>query len=119
VRDDVPNDNETFLVTDFVNLKIKSVQSFGCAHRDKMCVYIFIGVSDYTYMSIYIYTVHASVWELKMRVPSPTARSLVFGAVDGYSVCACTVRNHNVSTTMKWNVFAAIFMAGYSDTGRD
>jgi hypothetical protein len=54
-----------------------------------------------------------------MRVPSPTARSLVFGAVDGYSVCACTVRNHNVSTTMKWNVFAAIFMAGYSDTGRD
>jgi hypothetical protein len=90
-----------------------------------MRVHIFIGVNDYTCMGIYIYTVHGSAakscypLELKMRVPSPTARSLVFGAVDGYSVCACTVRNHNVSTTMKWNVFAAICMAGYSDTGRD
>jgi hypothetical protein len=40
-----PVDSETLLVTDFVNLKIKSAQFFGCAHRDKVCVRVFIGVS--------------------------------------------------------------------------
>jgi hypothetical protein len=33
VRDDVPIDSEMSLITDFMNLKIKSTQSFGCAHR--------------------------------------------------------------------------------------
>jgi hypothetical protein len=51
--DDVSIDNETLLVTDFVNLK-KSVQSFGCAHRDMMCLYVFIGVIAHTCISIYI-----------------------------------------------------------------
>jgi hypothetical protein len=40
-----------------MNLKIKSAQSFGCTHRVRMYVYVFIGVSAHTYMSIYIYTV--------------------------------------------------------------
>jgi hypothetical protein len=57
VGDDVSVDNETLLVTDFVNLKIKSTQSFKDAHRDRVCVHIFIGVSAHTCMSIYIYTV--------------------------------------------------------------
>jgi hypothetical protein len=39
VRDDVPVDSATFLVTDFMNLKIKSAQSF-------------IRVSDHTYINI-------------------------------------------------------------------
>jgi hypothetical protein len=56
VGDDVPVDSETFLVTDFINLKIKSTQSFRGAHRDMMCVRVFIGVGDHTYMSICIYT---------------------------------------------------------------
>jgi hypothetical protein len=56
VGGDVPVDSETFLVTDFINLKIKSTQSFRDAHRDMMCVRVFIGVSDHTYMSICIYT---------------------------------------------------------------
>jgi hypothetical protein len=47
-------DNDTFLVTDFVNLKIKPTQSFGCAHRGKVCVRVFIGVSARTCMSIYV-----------------------------------------------------------------
>jgi hypothetical protein len=38
-------DSEALLVTDFVNLKIKSAQFFGCAHRDRVCVRVFIGVS--------------------------------------------------------------------------
>jgi hypothetical protein len=42
VEGDVPVDNETFLVTDFINLKIKSAQFFRCAHKNRMCVHIFI-----------------------------------------------------------------------------
>jgi hypothetical protein len=38
VGGDVSVDSESLLVTDFVNLKIKSTQSFGCAHRSRMCV---------------------------------------------------------------------------------
>jgi hypothetical protein len=39
VGDDVP---ETLLVTDFVNIKIKPIQSFEGAHRDRICTHIFI-----------------------------------------------------------------------------
>jgi hypothetical protein len=56
VGDDVPVDSEALLVTDFVNL-IKPAQSFGCAHRGRVCVRVFIGVSVRTCMSIYVYTV--------------------------------------------------------------
>jgi hypothetical protein len=38
-------DSEALLVTDFVNLKIKPAQFFGCAHRDRVCVRVFIGVN--------------------------------------------------------------------------
>jgi hypothetical protein len=37
---DVSVDSDTFLVTDFVNLKIKSVQSFGGAHRNRVCMFL-------------------------------------------------------------------------------
>jgi hypothetical protein len=40
-----PLDSETLLVTDFVNLKIKSAQFFGGGHRSRVCVRVFIGVS--------------------------------------------------------------------------
>jgi hypothetical protein len=49
-------DSETFLMIDFVNLKIKPTQSFECAYRGKVCVHVFIGVSARTYMNIYVYT---------------------------------------------------------------
>jgi hypothetical protein len=51
-----PVDDETLLMTDFMNLKIKSVQSFRDAHRDMMYVYIFIEVSTHMCMNTYIYT---------------------------------------------------------------
>jgi hypothetical protein len=57
VEDDVPIDSKVFLVTDFVNLKIKPTQSFGCANRSRMCVRVFIGVNTCTCMSIYVYIV--------------------------------------------------------------
>jgi hypothetical protein len=40
------------VVTDSVNLNIKLIQSFGCTYMGRMCVYVFIGVSDHTCMSI-------------------------------------------------------------------
>jgi hypothetical protein len=57
VGDDILVNSEALLVTDFVNLKIKSAQSFGGAHRDSVCVHVFIGVSAHTRMSICVCTV--------------------------------------------------------------
>jgi hypothetical protein len=45
------------LVIDFVNLKIKLAQFFGCAHRGRVCVRMFIRVSARMWMSICICTV--------------------------------------------------------------
>jgi hypothetical protein len=39
-------------MTDFVIIKIKPAQSFGCAHRGRVCVCVFIRVSARTCMSI-------------------------------------------------------------------
>jgi hypothetical protein len=39
---------------DFVNLKIKSIQSFKGAHRGRLYVRVFIDVSVYRCMSIYV-----------------------------------------------------------------
>jgi hypothetical protein len=57
VGDNVPVNSEVFLVTDFVNLNIKLAQFFRCAHRNKMCIYVYIRVSINTCISIYIYTI--------------------------------------------------------------
>jgi hypothetical protein len=57
VGGDVIVDSETLSVTDFMNLKIKLTQSFGGAHRGRVCVRVFIGVSAHTCMSIYVCTV--------------------------------------------------------------
>jgi hypothetical protein len=57
VGGNVSVDSETLFVTDLVNLKIKPAQSFGGAHRGRICVYIFIGVNAHTSMSICVCTV--------------------------------------------------------------
>jgi hypothetical protein len=44
-------------LTDFVNLKIKLTQSFRCAHRSKVCMCVFIGVSTHICINICVYTV--------------------------------------------------------------
>jgi hypothetical protein len=56
VGGDVPVNSETLLLTDFVNLKIKLAQSFGDAHRGRVCVHVFIGMSAHTCMSICVCT---------------------------------------------------------------
>jgi hypothetical protein len=55
VGGDVPVDSETFLVTDFVNLKIKTTQYFRVAHKIRMCVHIFIEVDMSIYVLYYIF----------------------------------------------------------------
>jgi hypothetical protein len=57
VGDDIFIDSETLLVIDFMNLKIKPAQSFRGAHRGRVCVHMFIGLSARTCMSIYVCTV--------------------------------------------------------------
>jgi hypothetical protein len=56
VRGDVPVESETLLVTDFINIKIKPAQSFRGAHRDKVCVRVFIEMSAHTCISICVCT---------------------------------------------------------------
>jgi hypothetical protein len=57
VEDDVPINNETLLVINFMNLKIKSTQSFRYAHRVRVYMCVFIEVNAHTCMSIYVCTV--------------------------------------------------------------
>jgi hypothetical protein len=57
VGGDVSVDSETFLMTNFVNLKIKPAQSFRGTHRGRVCVCVFIGMSARMCMSICVCTV--------------------------------------------------------------
>jgi hypothetical protein len=52
---DVLIDSETFLVIDFMNLKIKLTQPFRDPHRDR--VYVCIHRSACSYISICVFTV--------------------------------------------------------------
>jgi hypothetical protein len=51
VGGDVSIDSDVLMVIDFMNLKIKLTQSFGYAHRDRVCVRVFIEMSTHTCMS--------------------------------------------------------------------
>jgi hypothetical protein len=52
VGGDVPIDNDTFLMTEFLDLKIKSGESFISTHIDKMYMHM-----SYIYEYIYLYCV--------------------------------------------------------------
>jgi hypothetical protein len=54
---DVPVDSDTLLMTDFVNLKIKSAQSFEGAHRGRVCVCVHRGECSYVYKYLRLYCV--------------------------------------------------------------
>jgi hypothetical protein len=57
VGDDIIVDSETFLMTDFVNLKNKPTQSFRYIYESRMCVYVLIGMNILICINTYIYTV--------------------------------------------------------------
>jgi hypothetical protein len=50
---DIFIDSETLLMIDFINLKIKSTQSFKYTHKNKMYIYIFI--KNYSYIYKYLH----------------------------------------------------------------
>jgi hypothetical protein len=49
VGGDVSVDSETLLVNDFVNLKIKPVQSFRDNHKGSVCECVYRGECSYVY----------------------------------------------------------------------
>jgi hypothetical protein len=57
VGGDVPVDSETLLMTDFVNLKIKPIQSFKSAYRGRVYARVFIELNAHTCMRICVCTV--------------------------------------------------------------
>jgi hypothetical protein len=62
VKDGVSIDNESLFVTDIINLKIKSVQSFGGANKNRVCVYVFIGMSIHMCINIYVCNVFLKIY---------------------------------------------------------
>jgi hypothetical protein len=57
VGGDVLVDSGTLLVNDFVNLKIKPTQSFGYAHRGRVCVCVHRDECSYVYEYLRLYCV--------------------------------------------------------------
>jgi hypothetical protein len=57
VRGDVSINSDALLVTDFMNLKIKPAQSFGSAHRARVCVCVHRGECSYVYEYLRLYCV--------------------------------------------------------------
>jgi hypothetical protein len=62
VKDGVSIDSESLFMTDFVNLKIKSAQSFGGVHKNRVCVYVFIGISVRMCINIYVCNVFLKIY---------------------------------------------------------
>jgi hypothetical protein len=60
-------DSETLLITDFVNLKIQSVQSFRGAHKDRVHIHIFIEMSAHTHLYMYEYLYLYCISERKVH----------------------------------------------------
>jgi hypothetical protein len=49
-----PIDNETLLVIGFVNLKIKSTQSFKYSHKNRVYIRVFIWINTHIYIYKYM-----------------------------------------------------------------
>jgi hypothetical protein len=91
VEGDVLINSETLLMTDFVNLKIKPTQSFGCAHRSRTYVRVFIEVSAHMCINICVYTIFLkkllSLTEYKLHIRnnmknSNTAKRVIYSTVE-------------------------------------
>jgi hypothetical protein len=94
VGDDVSVNSETLLVIDFMNFKIMSNQSFKYTHKYRMCVHIFIEISAYTYMMIYICTEFFKkkprfTWSLALHERHLSRSSLCCGFDLRTSSCRC------------------------------
>jgi hypothetical protein len=63
VEGDITVDNETLLVIDFVNLKIKPTQFFGGAHKDSVCACVHKVEYSYVYKYLYLYCISKKIGE--------------------------------------------------------
>jgi hypothetical protein len=70
VGDDVPIDNETFLMIDFVKLKNKSAQFFRVAHRVGWCVCVYRVEYSYVYKYLTLYYVSQKKMKFQKEKPS-------------------------------------------------
>jgi hypothetical protein len=61
VGGDVPIDSDTLLMTVFVNLKIKSAQSFRGAHKNRVCVRAYRNKYSYLYKYLRLYCVSKKI----------------------------------------------------------
>jgi hypothetical protein len=52
---DVSVDSKALFVINFVNLKIKPAQSFGCAYRGRVCACIYRGKGKCSYVYEYLH----------------------------------------------------------------
>jgi hypothetical protein len=52
---DIPIDSKSLFMIDFINLKIKLIQSFRCCHKNRVCMYFFIEISAHIYIYEYLY----------------------------------------------------------------
>jgi hypothetical protein len=77
VGDNVFIDNETLLMTDFVNLKIKSTQSFKVIHRGRMHVRVFIEMSNRTCINICV--LYCASQQKKKSEPEECSLRLTWG----------------------------------------
>jgi hypothetical protein len=87
VVDDVLIDNETLLVTDFVNLKIKPAQSFRYAHRVRCaCVYRIECSYVYEYLHLYCVSQQKLVFNERKK-----ARLLIYVTASMYLYSPCMI----------------------------
>jgi hypothetical protein len=56
-EDDISINSETLLMTDFVNLKIKSTQSFKNAHKGRVYVCVYRDECSYLYEYLHLYCI--------------------------------------------------------------
>jgi hypothetical protein len=86
VGDDVSINSDVLLVIDFVNLKIKPTQSFGCAHRVRCaCVHR----SEYLYIYEYLYlyciskkTLQSEMTTVKIQPPKVSGKGVADALVE-------------------------------------
>jgi hypothetical protein len=61
VADDVPVDSEVFLLTDFINLKIKSAQPSRGDHRGEVYICVYSDKCSYIYEYLYLYYIKKAI----------------------------------------------------------
>jgi hypothetical protein len=75
-------------VTDFVNLKIKPAQSFGCVHRGKVCMCVYRVECSYVYKYLHLYCVSK---KMVFNVERKKARLLIYVTASMYLYSPCMI----------------------------